>query len=97
MSTSASASCMARSVTPEKYKQFAAFATRDWFRAVGEAITRSGDEGLLHCVYAAETALFNRWTGMTDSEGDQIERQAMESAALKLWEIKTYILGWPGL
>jgi len=97
MSTSASASRMARSVTPEKYRHFAVFVTRDWYYAVGEAITRSGEEGLLHRVYAAETALFNRWTGMTDSESDQNEREAMESAALKLWEIKTYILGWPGL
>jgi len=97
MSTSASASSMPGSVTPEQYKHFAIFATRDWYHAVGEAVTRSGDEGLLRRVYAAEAALFNRWTGMTDSETDQKERQAMESAALKLWEIKTYILGWPGL
>ena len=97
MSTSATASFMPSSVTPEKYKHFAVFATSDWYHAVGEAVTRSVDEGLLRRVYDAETALFNRWTGMTDSETDQKERQAMESAALELWEIKTYMLGWPGL
>jgi hypothetical protein len=97
MSTSPSAIFMPRSVTPQEYKHFAVFATRDWYHAVGEAVTRSGEEGLLRRVYAAESALFHRWTGMTDSEGDQKERQAMELAARKLWEIKTYILGWPGL
>ena len=54
MSTSASASFMPGSVTPEQYKHFAVFATRDWYHAVGEAVTRSGDEGLLRRVYAAE-------------------------------------------
>jgi len=74
-----------------------AYSTRNWYRFVGRAITGFDAGGLLQLVYAAEQALFNRWTGMTDSEDDQKERQAMEAAAQKLRDIRIYVLGWPGL
>lgn len=74
-----------------------AYSTRNWFRAVERAITGFNARGLLRRVHSAEQALFNRWTGMTDSLEDQRERQAMEAAAQKLRDIKIYVLGWPGL
>jgi hypothetical protein len=74
-----------------------AYSTRNWFRAVERAITGFSARGLLQRVHSAEQALFNRWTGMTDSLEDQRERQAMEAAAQKLRDIKIYVLGWPGL
>jgi hypothetical protein len=64
--------------------QFAVFATRDWYRAVARAVTKSDAEGLLQLVYAAEKALFNRWTEMSDRVNDRREGEAMESAAHKL-------------
>ena len=74
-----------------------AYCTRNWFRSVERAITRFDAGGLLQRVHAAEQAIFNRWTGMTDSVEDKKERQAMEVAAQKLRDIRIYVLGWPGL
>jgi hypothetical protein len=74
-----------------------AYSTRNRFRCVERAITKFDSGGLLQRVHAAEQALFNRWTGMTDSVDDKKERQAMEAAARKLRDIRIYVLGWPGL
>ena len=74
-----------------------AYSTRNWYRSVESAITRFEAGGLLQRVHATEQALFNRWTGMTDSVDDKKERQAMEAAAQKLRDIRIYVLGWPGL
>ena len=74
-----------------------AYSTRNWYRSVERAITKFDSGGLLQRVHAAEQALFNRWTGMTDSAEDKRERQAMEAAAQKLRDIRIYVIGWPGL
>jgi hypothetical protein len=73
------------------------YSTRSWYRSVEQAITGLHAGGLLQRVYAAEEAIHNRWTGMTDSLSDKKERQAMEAATEKLRDIRIYVLGWPGL
>src|ERR1700723_668228 len=67
MSTSSGRFTQSDSTAPTASEQITlAYSTRNWFRSVERAITKFDAGGLLERVHAAEQAIFNRWTGMTD-------------------------------
>jgi hypothetical protein len=72
-------------------------ATSGWFHSVEKVIAEVDLERLLQRVYAAEEALFVRWSELSACPNHETERRAMESAANKLYAIKTDVLGWPGV
>jgi hypothetical protein len=81
----------------DRSKSDSAVLTSAWRRSVQNAMVETDADLALPLLYAAETDLWNRWEDMADVEAHDAERLAMDSAALKLYAVKTNILGWAAL
>jgi hypothetical protein len=68
-----------------------------WRRSVQNLIVETDVEKMLPLLYAAETDLWNRWEDMADVVAHDAERIALNAAAVKIYAIKTQVLGWPAL
>jgi hypothetical protein len=63
-------------------------ATSRWFHSVEKVIAEIDLERLLQRVYAAEEALFVRWSELSACPNHETERRAMESAANNLLRLR---------